>query len=367
MRYILILLLIFTSAAHAAGPEKIATYDRKTWPEAIDSNAAFDRASAFEGYHFLDVLSAVDTGSAETIRAFTGVKEPDMASVKRWVRFARGELVKNFNATQRQDAKGWGGGSKIDSAETYLALMRPHYLTLSPEYDQWKERSRKFHTRYVYEQLRLAALFPRITSEILKLDQSERNGFELNDKQFILTFDDGPSPNGVTGKMISELNSRHLKAAFFLLGERLETLPPEKAQALYAGHYVGSHGYTHKAHPRYAQWQSSIDRTHALISAVFSTPSNRIGFRPPYGQRTPEMIAHLRTVHHSLVALWNIDSQDWNRKIGPDQLSDRVTTLILLWRKGIILFHDMYPKSIEAVGALHDFSREANIEFVDPG
>lgn len=43
------------------------------------------------------------------------------------------------------------------------------------------------------------------------------------------------------------------------------------------------------------------------------------------------------------IVLWNIDSQDMSPGLSIQQVADRVTTLMLLWRKGIIRWHDKGP------------------------
>ena len=83
-------------------------------------------------------------------------------------------------------------------------------------------------------------------------------------------------------------------------------------------------------------------------------------FRPPYGQRTPESGSYFQK--ESLrVSLWNIDSQDWNANVGGTAAGDRVLTLMLLWRRGTILFHDVHPKAATAVPRLLDATRDAGL------
>src|SRR4030095_11768296 len=88
---------------------------------------------------------------------------------------------------------------------------------------QWYEFSKNFYDRYLNEQLRLAALFPKTTSEIIGLSENEISGHEFAQKHFLLTFDDGPSgQNGNTDKLIKVLNELQLKSAFFVLGRNLQ-------------------------------------------------------------------------------------------------------------------------------------------------
>lgn len=44
------------------------------------------------------------------------------------------------------------------------------------------------------------------------------------------------------------------------------------------------------------------------------------------------------------VALWNIDSQDLAGSLSAEQSAQRVLSLMLLWRHGVISFHDTQSK-----------------------
>ncbi len=65
------------------------------------------------------------------------------------------------------------------------------------------------------------------------------------------------------------------------------------------------------------------------------------------------------------VALWNIDSQDWNDKISADDVRQRVLTLMLLWRHGILLPHDIHPKAQVAVPWLVQQLDQTQIRWLD--
>ena len=69
--------------------------------------------------------------------------------------------------------------------------------------------------------------------------------------------------------------------------------------------------------------------------------------------------------NHIRVMLWNIDSQDWNRKISAEQARQRVLSLMLLWRHGVILFHDIHPKAKVAIPWLLEQTRASGVQWVD--
>jgi peptidoglycan/xylan/chitin deacetylase (PgdA/CDA1 family) len=88
---------------------------------------------------------------------------------------------------------------------------------------------------------------------------------------------------------------------------------------------------------------------HAELVKVLPEGQERLTlFRPPYGQRGDAVLKQLASSGLTDV-LWNIDSQDWQAAVTPRLAAGRVVTLMLLWRRGILLFHDIHPKAREAL------------------
>jgi peptidoglycan/xylan/chitin deacetylase (PgdA/CDA1 family) len=126
---------------------------------------------------------------------------------------------------------------------------------------------------------------------------------------------------------------------------------------------VGAHGWTHTSHSRRPDWKDSVTSTLGLIQADMPQ-SYRGWFRPPYGQRRADSGAFF-AANHIGVMLWNIDSQDWNRKISAEQARQRVLSLMLLWRHGVILFHDIHPKAKVAIPWLLAQTSADGVQWVD--
>jgi peptidoglycan/xylan/chitin deacetylase (PgdA/CDA1 family) len=138
---------------------------------------------------------------------------------------------------------------------------------------------------------------------------------------------------------------------FYLLGERLkQRLQSDNATALqkmYDGQCIALHGWAHQSHQKWDNWQNSILDTQQLVKSTWPT-AYRPYFRPPYGQRRSDS-GQFFVQNDLTVALWNIDSQDWNAKVSDLEAAQRVVTLMLLWRSGVILFHDVHTKAVNAV------------------
>lgn len=334
---------ILSLPAQAAGPVKVATMDRQLWPEEIQSTQAFDRASQAEIMRFVSVLDNTDLSSADKVKTLTGLKSVNMDSVEQWQHKVQARLVAGYQQASLTKRK-WSWPALVKQAEQRL-----------PEYaDKWFEASGAFYRYYLYEQVRLAALFPRISSEIDVFGDNELTGNDYSDGEFLLTYDDGPHPSR-TQALIANLDSKGIKAQFFILGHKLNA---NKHQGWYQTQCLASHGWKHKSHTKLEWAKNSITQSEAVIQAVQPTELP-IPFRPPYGARSKEVASYLAQ-RDIPVYLWNIDSQDWNAKLSAEQVTDRVVTLMLLWRKGIILFHDIHPKANLALDELDELVQHSN-------
>ena len=148
------------------------------------------------------------------------------------------------------------------------------------------------------------------------------------------------------------LDESRKSAVFFVLGSNLRTYLDKAGtpavRTLYGQQCVASHGWEHHSHARWEPWQDSVKLTQALITGTISQ-ENALGlFRPPYGQRRPDSEAFFRaqSVH---VALWDIDSLDWNSHVSAEDAANRVIALMLVKRHGVMLFHDIHSKAKTAL------------------
>ncbi len=358
---------VLVPAARSAGPEQVASVDRSLWPERVDSPAGFDAASFAENVFFaralLDGVQAFEGGALDL-----GAKATHKDSVALWRNRTVARVLQNLRlalggcATQRPCA-----AEEPPTAETLGPRVRAAAERLTTAYPTWAVAADAFYRVYAREQLRLAALFPSPTSEILPLADGEVLGDRLPDRAFLLTFDDGPTPKGGdTDRLMAWLREQGLSATFFVLDDALKARQAASEsgalRALYAGQCVGSHGREHKPHPALVTWRESIDVTRADVQAMASVSGAKVPFRPPYGQRSQAMLKRLAELGDPVV-LWNVDSQDWNAKIPAESVGDRVFTLMLLWRSGIVLFHDVHPRALRALPGITQSARAAGLTF----
>ncbi|HEX8439049.1 polysaccharide deacetylase family protein [Archangium sp.] len=353
---------LLAPTAHAAGL-KVSLTERAHWPWPLESTKAFDVASRAEIAVFVEAMAESDASNDAP---------GDAASVARWKDRMRKVLVENFAKARETCADGalLCEGSVPGSWDALVTTAKGALGKLPAELAPWYAEQKPFHQGYLYEQVRLAGLFPKVTSEILPLAPSESFGLELPDRSFLLTFDDGPTPKGGgTDTLTTQLRAQGIHAAFFLLGNNYESrrkaTSVEQLKALYAGMCVGSHGQEHRSHATWDGAVAGMESFHAKLAEILPEGQTKLTlFRPPYGQRNPAILQVLERSGMKNI-LWNIDSQDWHARTTGAKAAGRVLSLMLLWRRGTILFHDIHPKAAQALPLLWRQTRGSGVGWVD--
>ncbi|MGE5476623.1 MAG: polysaccharide deacetylase family protein [Bacteroidales bacterium] len=361
--------LVFASAAaHAYGPQRVALMDRAIWPEPLNTPAAFDRASRAEVLVFAAALQRLGGKDAEALKEELGLKSADTDAVRKISGRLMGVLLDNYASASRSCTQAEPFCAPAANADELAAAGRNLPGTLPQPYWQWLAESQRFHRLYAMEVVRLAALSPTISSEIETYGPVELTGLERPDRHFQFSFDDGPTgQGGTTDSLLPVLTANGIHAPFYMLGEKLAARVKKDGAATLRGLYQGQcpamHGWEHKSHQKWAEWQSSVIRSRDLGRDTFGE-AFRPWFRPPYGQRGADSGAFF-AANGITVALWNIDSQDWNKEVSPQLAADRVLTLMLVWRRGTILFHDVHAKAATAVPAVVQSVRGAGVVWED--
>ena len=163
-----------------------------------------------------------------------------------------------------------------------------------------------------------------------------------------LTFDDGPHPT-VTARLLDLLDGLGVKATFFVLGTRVSEQAHLVKRIHEAGHEIGSHGFSHVSMRSMtdAEVITNLARCDAAIAAAGAAVPAL--FRPPYGEYRLRQLPLLWGLNKT-VALWSIDSRDFEAS-SPDSVMASVPVHRL--RGGdIVLFHDQFAHTVEAVGEL---------------
>jgi peptidoglycan/xylan/chitin deacetylase (PgdA/CDA1 family) len=348
---------ISTTFAEPPGPAKVAQIDTASWPENINTPNGFDKASRASELIYLQNLHLMSVMTDANILSAFKINSVNRSSVDKWL---KAELQLTFNnyllAAKNCETNDWTCLPNRNELTTLLSTVNAWSSAIPSLYSVWQKNIDAFTHTYIGEQIRLAALFPKVTSEIQLFNNNEFSGSDYADRLFFLTFDDGPTKaQSTTDQTMAMLKEQAKSGVFFVLGtnfqSRLSATSEAAVKSLYSNQCVALHGWEHQSHAKWDLWQDSILRTQSLVANVVDKKDALGLFRPPYGQRkdNSESFFHAQKLH---VALWNIDSQDWNSHMDVNAVLNRVTTLMLIKRHGIILFHDIHPKAKSALPIL---------------
>ena len=168
----------------------------------------------------------------------------------------------------------------------------------------------------------------------------------LADREVILTFDDGPLPS--TRKVLRALENECVRATFFVVG-RMARYNGALLRRIARRHTVGHHTWGHDRLTELpgAKVGQAIDRGIRDVNRALghgSTARPRVPFfRSPYLARNAR--THRAVRARGLVEIGaNIDTEDWKPQ-SPAQLHDRIMKRLLRHGRGIVLLHDIQPRT----------------------
>lgn len=169
---------------------------------------------------------------------------------------------------------------------------------------------------------------------------------ETEAKLVALTFDDGPTPEGVDA-VLAELEPRGISATFFLIGNRMEKFPGQAERLIAAGHELGNHTYSHQRNLGRSQdfYAAEIAKTRALLQRAGSDTKL---FRPPFGKRLIGLPLEVERAGYRTI-MWDVEDQPEKFT----QASAFAQDILARVRPGsIILIHPMYRHNQTARDAL---------------
>ncbi|MBD0679587.1 polysaccharide deacetylase family protein [Pseudomonas sp. PSB11] len=342
MRIVFLLSAWLLSFGVMAAPGEVATLDRSTWPEKLDNPTLFDVASRAEILMFARALLASESLDEAALAQRLGLRTINLESVNRVRQRLWQRLLANYNFAQQSCDQDASFCFLVEDMATLREQAGKFQLSEDSYYIRWAEPSRLFHTQYLDEQLRKAALFPQTSSEVDHFGDYERNGDAMHDRLFLLTFDSAANAVPDNTDWVAEyLRKANLSGTFFVLGKdlqaRLGERPGTRLQATWSTQCVGVQGWEFRSHSHWQDWQDSVRRSVELTKNKL--PENFVPlFRPPDGQRRADAGAFFKA-QGLQVALWDIDAQDGAGKLKGSQSVQRVLTLMLLWRHGVINFN----------------------------
>lgn len=197
------------------------------------------------------------------------------------------------------------------------------------------------------------------TSRVLAIDPRQypligtvqyQDTLPLEDKEVVLTFDDGPMPPYTT-RILETLAHECVKANYFIVG-RMARGYPELLRRIHAeGHVIGTHSENHplafEKMPLRAV-QAEIDQGFASTRAALKNPDAVAPFfRIPGLLRAEQVEQYLRSRG---MATWSADvvADDW-KHITASEVVSRSLARLDARGKGILLLHDIQPATALAL------------------
>ena len=201
------------------------------------------------------------------------------------------------------------------------------------------------------------------TSRVLALDPSAHprigrmqypDSLPLNDKEVVLTFDDGPLPP-YSNQILDILASQCVKATYFLVGEMARAFPATVRRIYEEGHTIGTHSDDHPT--RFGQLpvekiRREIDWGISDVSAALGDPKYLAPFFRIPGLARSDIVESELAARGLAVFSSDTDADDWHHRIGGKQIAALAMRRLEARGKGILLLHDIHPATVAALPGL---------------
>jgi peptidoglycan/xylan/chitin deacetylase (PgdA/CDA1 family) len=201
------------------------------------------------------------------------------------------------------------------------------------------------------------------TSRVLAIDPAKfprvgrmqyPDSLPLNDKEVVLTFDDGPLlPH--SNQILDILAAQCVKATYFLLGEMARAFPAAVRRIYEDGHTIGTHSEDHPT--RFGELP--VERMRQEIDWGISDVGAALGdirylapfFRIPGLARSDLVESELAARGLSVFSSDTV-ADDWHHRIGAKGIIAAAIRRLEASGKGILLLHDIHPKTVAALPGL---------------
>lgn len=143
---------------------------------------------------------------------------------------------------------------------------------------------------------------------------AQYNAYYLGDtsqKVIYLTFDCGYE-NGYTASILDTLKKHNAPAAFFVVGNMIESAPDLIRRMVAEGHIVGNHTYHHPDMSSISE-QSAFQKELESLEALFQETTGQTMskyYRPPQGKYNVENLRQAKALGYKTI-LWSLAYVDW--------------------------------------------------------
>jgi peptidoglycan/xylan/chitin deacetylase (PgdA/CDA1 family) len=201
---------------------------------------------------------------------------------------------------------------------------------------------------------RVLSINPQEYGRIGKMQYSQFPQLPLNDREVVLTFDDGPLPP-YTEHVLKALAAECVKATFFSVGRQANQFPDLLRRVVQEGHTVGSHSQNHPLtfdQMPFERAKREIEDGLASVGAALGDPRAVAPFfRIPGLLRIAEVEDYLASKG---IAIWSADADadDWYRVATPESVVRKAMTRLGQRGRGVLLLHDIQPVTALALPML---------------
>ncbi len=189
----------------------------------------------------------------------------------------------------------------------------------------------------------------------IKTNTNEEVSYTSGNKFIAFTFDDGPSE--YTNDLLKTLEANNASATFFMIGNRMRAYKDTVLNIYNSNSEIGSHSYSHKNLTEIDEKELEIELNTPELIYNEITSDNITLLRPPYGKYNDLLL----NSNYNIV-LWNIDPKDWllrdSKKIYNNVISNACDGCI-------VIFHDIYPETIDAIKMILPKLTEMNYSVVN--
>ena len=184
---------------------------------------------------------------------------------------------------------------------------------------------------------------------------AQYNAYYLGDttkKVIYLTFDCGYE-NGYTASILDTLKKHNTPAAFFVVGNMIESAPDLIRRMVAEGHIVGNHTYHHpdmSAISDQASFQKELESLEALFQETTGQTMSKY-YRPPQGKYNVENLRQAKALGYKTI-LWSLAYVDWYVDDQPTPEQAYAKLLPRIHDGAIVLLHSTSRTSAEILDDL---------------
>ncbi len=200
---------------------------------------------------------------------------------------------------------------------------------------------------------------------------SEHHGYYIDDKRsdddkdkvIYLTFDAGYE-NGNVKKTLDILKEKGVTAAFFILGNLINSNGELVKRMSDDGHLVCNHTYHHKDMSQVSSKEEFVRELASLENAYRELTGAELSkyYRPPEGRFSENNLIYAEEMGYSTV-FWSFAYADWdnNKQPSAEYAVNKITSNV--HNGAVVLLHPTSATNVEILPTIIDFLKDAGYRF----